>query len=70
MEKSCCRLEPAIPIPLLPQEEEPILDLQPLLHWVYQRGRYYLAIDYTQPLQPSLSQADRQWVEVLFNRSI
>lgn len=52
---------PPIPIPLLPQEPELVLELQKLLNYVYERGRYHLAIDYTQPPQPSLSEADRQW---------
>jgi hypothetical protein len=54
-----------VPIPLLPGEEEPILDLQKLLNYVYERGRYHLAIDYTQPVQPPLSATDAQWVEAL-----
>lgn len=58
---------PAIPIPLLPHELEPILELQKLLNYVYQRGRYYLVIDYTAPPQPPLSEGDRQWATTLLN---
>lgn len=46
---------PTIPIPLVPSEAEPMLDLQSLLHRVYDKGRYQLAIDYTRPLQPKLA---------------
>ncbi|MBD1856989.1 MULTISPECIES: DUF4058 family protein [Leptolyngbya] len=59
---------PTIPIPLVPGEAEPMLDLQSLLHRVYDKGRYQLAIDYTRPLQPKLSEADGQWVETLLRR--
>jgi hypothetical protein len=62
---------PPVPIPLLPDELEPILELQKLLNYVYDRGRYHLAIDYTQPPQPELSESDRLWAEELLNfRSI
>lgn len=56
---------PPVTIPLIPGEPEPILDLQPLLNRVYEKGRYYLAIDYTQPPQPPLFEADTQWAEML-----
>jgi len=46
---------PAIPIPLLPGEPEPLLHLQPLLERVYEKGRYHLAIEYQRPPQPPLS---------------
>jgi hypothetical protein len=56
---------PSIPIPLLPGEEEPLLELQKRLNYVYDRGRYYLAIDYTKPPQPPLSEENAQWVKTL-----
>lgn len=42
---------PAVPIPLMSGESEPTLNLQKLLEQVYRRGRYHLAIDYSQPPQ-------------------
>lgn len=60
---------PPIPIPLLPNEPEPILELQKLLNYVYERGRYHLAIDYTQPPQPPLLENDQQWAKNLLNQS-
>lgn len=56
---------PPVPIPLMMGEGEPILDLQPLLERVYEKGRYYLAIDYKKPPQPPLSEEDTRWVETL-----
>ncbi|HEY9648093.1 MAG TPA: DUF4058 family protein [Chroococcidiopsis sp.] len=58
---------PSVPIPLLPGEEEPLLNLQTLLDYVYERGRYQLAIAYTQPPQPPLSEADAEWAKTLTN---
>ncbi len=45
---------PAIPIPLLPGDAEPTLDLNAVLHALIERGRYDLVIDYRQPPQPPL----------------
>lgn len=56
---------PPVLIPLLRGEEEPILDLQKLLNYVYERGRYHLAIDYTQPPSPTLSEKDAEWAKTL-----
>ena len=39
-------------------EPEPLLGLQPLLQRVYQKGRYYLAIAYSQPAIPPLEGSD------------
>jgi Protein of unknown function (DUF4058) len=56
---------PSVPIPLLQGEEEPILELQKLLNYVYDRGRYQLAIAYTHPPQPPLSAEDADWAKTL-----
>jgi hypothetical protein len=53
---------PPVPIPLIANEPEPLLDLQPLLQRVYQKGRYYLAIDYRDPPIPPLEDSDADWV--------
>jgi hypothetical protein len=58
---------PPVPIPLMPDEVEPILNLQPLLDRIYDKGRYHLAINYTQPPQPPLSQEDTQWAKTLLS---
>jgi len=59
---------PPFPIPLMPGEEAPILELQPLLNRVYEKGRYHLAIDYGQPPVPPLREADKQWATKLLEK--
>lgn len=54
---------PQFSVPLAVGDEEPVLDLQAVLQLVYKRGRYHLAVDYTQPPQPPLSNADMAWVD-------
>ena len=56
---------PAVPIPIRPLDVSPILDLQSLLDHVYHKGRYGLAIDYQQSLQPVLKESDRQKLDTL-----
>lgn len=56
---------PAFEIPLRIGEMEPILQLQPLVHQIYDKSRLELAIDYVQQLKPRLSKSDRQWIEAL-----
>lgn len=56
---------PSFPVPLKTGEEEPLLDLQAILRKVYERGRYHLAINYTQPAQPPLTQKDADWANEL-----
>lgn len=60
---------PAVPIPLLPGESDVLLELQPLLNQVYRRGRYHLAIDYSQSPSPKFSQENQQWVLKLLEDS-
>lgn len=40
---------PNLPIPLKQGDIEPVLDLQQLLHGIYERARFDLVIDYSQP---------------------
>jgi hypothetical protein len=54
---------PTIPIPLLPGDHDAQLDLQTQIHYIYDRGRYHLAIDYNTILQPLLSEADQTWLK-------
>ncbi|UBF28109.1 DUF4058 family protein [Kovacikia minuta CCNUW1] len=53
---------PAFPIPLRRGEPEPLLELQPLLHHVYDRARFELEIDYQQPPSPKLSNDAWEWL--------
>lgn len=52
---------PMFGIPLQQGAEEPTLQLQPLVHRVYDKARFALAIDYDQALTPKLSNTERQW---------
>jgi hypothetical protein len=52
---------PSIPIPLLPKDPEPALDLNAVLHALYERARFDLMLDYAKPPVPPLSKADAAW---------
>lgn len=56
---------PALPIPLRKGDTEPLLELQPLLHRVYDRARFALAIDYQHLPDPKLSHEDWEWLQSL-----
>jgi hypothetical protein len=58
---------PAIPIPLLPKDPEPSLDLSTVLHALYDRARFDLVLDYSKPPVPPLGEEDAAWArEILF----
>ncbi len=52
---------PTFPIPLLPGDAEPKLDLNSVLHALVDRGGFDLVIDYSQPPDPPLRPADEAW---------
>jgi Protein of unknown function (DUF4058) len=52
---------PTIQIPLA-ADTAVILEIQPLLHQIYDRARLALAIDYQKPPIPKLSPDDRVWL--------
>ncbi len=57
---------PNFPIPLKPDESEPIVLFQAVFDQVYERARYGGRIEYDQPVPPpKLSEADQQWVDEL-----
>lgn len=56
---------PQIPIPLLPEEPEPSLDLNGILHALYERAGYDLTLDYRQPPVPRLRKADQAWAAAI-----
>jgi Protein of unknown function (DUF4058) len=45
---------PTFPVPLKQTDTEPVVDLQQLLRDIYERARFDLVIDYSQPPKPSL----------------
>jgi hypothetical protein len=58
---------PTIPIPLQPGDPEPPLPLNQLLHDLYDRASYDLAIDYSQPPVPPLHDDDAAWARQLLS---
>ncbi len=60
---------PAIPIPLMPGDAEPVLDLNHVAHSLMDRARYDLVIDYSRPPEPPLRPGDDAWVKELLART-
>ncbi len=56
---------PSVPIPLLPGDAEPALDLGAVLHAFYGRARYDLRLDYKKPPEPPLREADADWAAAI-----
>ncbi|MFN8490196.1 MAG: DUF4058 family protein [Caldilineaceae bacterium] len=61
---------PRFPLPLLPDDQEPIVDLGALLQEVYDRARYKLVIDYQKPPEPPLSDEDTAWARQCLNEVV
>ena len=53
---------PTFGIPLQKGVPQALLQLQPLVHQVYDRARFELAIDYTQVLSPQLSDVEKRLI--------
>ncbi len=53
---------PDAPVPLLPGEAEPVLPLNQILHQLYDRAGYDLAVDYRKSPGPPLSDEAARWV--------
>jgi len=56
---------PEITVPLLPESDEPKIDLQSLLNRIYVQGRFEEAIDYNQPPPIPMSEEQSAWMDVL-----
>jgi hypothetical protein len=56
---------PTFDLPLLPGDREPAIELNNILHDLYERARFDLRLDYTQPPVPPLSEADTIWAQEL-----
>lgn len=54
---------PVFALPLQPGDEEPVIDLQALLHSIYDQGGYDLRLNYRQNPMVNLSSADAKWVD-------
>ena len=59
---------PRFTLPLRGADTEPLIDLQALLHRVYDRAGFNLAIDYTcEPISP-LAEFDAVWAAALLQQ--
>lgn len=56
---------PAFTLPLLPGDKEPPVDLNTLLHELYERASFDLRLDYSQPPAPPLAETDADWAREL-----
>ncbi|HEY9800269.1 MAG TPA: DUF4058 family protein [Leptolyngbyaceae cyanobacterium] len=59
---------PAFSLPLRRGDTEPIVDLQTLIHGVYERAGFDLAIDYTREPIPPLGESDTIWAKDLLQQ--
>jgi len=59
---------PTFLLPLCPSDREPLVDLQALIHGVYDRAGFDLAIDYTCEPVPPLAEADVVWANALLQQ--
>jgi hypothetical protein len=57
-------------IEILSPKNEPIVDLQQLVNDIYERARFDLAIDYSQPVKPALAPEDAIWVREILASAI
>ncbi|MFQ4138753.1 DUF4058 family protein [Nodosilinea sp. PGN35] len=53
---------PCFPVPLQADDIEPVVDLQQVVNELYSRARFDLAIDYSQPVKPDLSEPETSWI--------
>jgi hypothetical protein len=58
---------PTFPLPLLPDDTEPLVDLGALVAQVYERAGYDLIINYAQQPEPPLSDEDAAWAATQLN---
>lgn len=58
---------PFFPLPLLRQDDPPEVDLGAILHALYERARFDLRLDYTQPPVPPLVDEDNLWARELLS---
>ena len=58
-------LIPSFRLPLQPGDDEPLVDLNHLLHLLYDRAGYDLRINYQGPTDPLLEEEEALWAEGL-----
>lgn len=54
---------PVFPVPVVGEDESPLLDLKALLDSIYDRSGYAVFIDYDGDPQPGLAAAEQSWLE-------
>jgi hypothetical protein len=59
---------PPFPLPLKPEDHEPLVDTGSLLHALYDRASYDLRLDYQGEPVPSLAAEDALWADQLLRR--
>ena len=59
---------PLLPLPLAPNDDEPILNLHQLLDEIYEQAGFDLTINYTQPPIPALNGENWAWVQTLLQQ--
>ena len=61
---------PPFALPLKPEDGSLTVELQALLEGVYRRAKYHLAIDYSKPLRPTLSESELKRVKALLGKNV
>jgi hypothetical protein len=56
---------PSFHLPLMPGDEEPLVELNAILYDLYQRARYDLSLNYGRPPVPPLREEDESWARQL-----
>ena len=56
---------PDFPLPLQPDDEEPLIELNRILHDLYERAGYDLRINYRGSPMPPLEGEDAAWADAL-----
>ncbi|PAX52881.1 DUF4058 family protein [Brunnivagina elsteri] len=59
---------PVFTLPLVLGDVEPLIDLQQIIHDIYDRASYDLVIDYHQEPVPTLSKENATWVDELLKK--
>lgn len=60
---------PVIPIPLRPEDEDVLLDLQQVVNTAYDRAAYDLAVDYRRQPVPPLNETQQRWSHSLLQNN-
>jgi len=61
---------PIFPLPLLPDDQEPLVNLNLLLSGVYERAGYDLVLNYAEPPVPPLRPEDAAWANECLSKLI